>query len=356
MFFNSAKNATARLAEIMKTFREARICSQGIVSIQTTDQKTLDIVRRSNIKSERYNELTEIMRDQGLPLATDLMIGLPGATLESFKKDLQIYSDRDIFVSAFRTRLLPNSPMADSAYREKYQIQVDEDDNLVSTLSYSHDDLRDMLALYQLYTALENYSLLRYVLRFLQWDCGIPIMESIDRLRTTIAKTPNAFPSLTWVQENFAAQRSMPEGWGPFYREAARFAASAFGIERKAAFDTVLRLNEALMPEQGRAMPMELALQHDFVAYFSEHQDGGRGRPLETYQPSVLTIDDPDHLCGRSLEELHQFNLHQICWELRSPLIRPRSASHLVEFCQSDLAGGGQRPQASSEASQVTQL
>ncbi|HRP88149.1 MAG TPA: radical SAM protein, partial [Gammaproteobacteria bacterium] len=121
---NYTKNANTRLADIIRVFSGAGIVSQGIISIQTTDEETLRIIDRQNIKTSKYDELLRVFADAGLPLSTDLMIGLPGATVASFARDLQRYLDVDVAVKAYPTQLLPNSPMAAPEYREKYRIEV----------------------------------------------------------------------------------------------------------------------------------------------------------------------------------------------------------------------------------------
>jgi len=42
------------LVEIIKIFTAGGIISQDIISIQTTDEKTLEVINRKNIKTEIY--------------------------------------------------------------------------------------------------------------------------------------------------------------------------------------------------------------------------------------------------------------------------------------------------------------
>jgi hypothetical protein len=121
---NYTKNTTRRLVDIIKAFSAGGIISQGIISIQTTDDATLKVINRQNIKTEKYDELTAVFADANLPLSTDLMIGLPGITPEAFDRDLQRYFDVDVSTKAYPTQLLPNSPMADPDYMEKYSSPV----------------------------------------------------------------------------------------------------------------------------------------------------------------------------------------------------------------------------------------
>jgi len=119
-----AKNATERLADIIATLHEAEINSQGVISIQTQDEKTLAVINRSNIKTKRYDELVTIFRERGLPVSSELMVGLPGSTVDSFKADLQFFVNRRVFARVYPTIVLPNSPMAERSYMEKYAIKI----------------------------------------------------------------------------------------------------------------------------------------------------------------------------------------------------------------------------------------
>jgi radical SAM superfamily enzyme len=146
---NYAKNATARLAEIIRILHEADVAGDGIIAMQTTDATTLNIVRRSNIKPRRYEELIDVFRGLKLPISTDLLIGLPCATLDSFARDLQHCIDRGVPARVYSVRVLVNSPMADPAYRERYCIETDEKDEIVSTFSFTRADLQTMKRLYE---------------------------------------------------------------------------------------------------------------------------------------------------------------------------------------------------------------
>jgi Fe-S oxidoreductase len=49
---NYTKNSTWRLVEIIKIFNQGGIISQGIISIQTTDEKTLEVINRKTLKQK----------------------------------------------------------------------------------------------------------------------------------------------------------------------------------------------------------------------------------------------------------------------------------------------------------------
>ena len=329
---NYTKNANQRLAEIIKVFSDGGIISQGIISIQTTDEKTLEVIDRKNIKTEKYDELIEVFSSLGLPLSTDLMIGLPGITPKAFDNDLQRYIDVDVAVKAYPTQLLPNSPMAHPAYMEKYQIRTDDDGYLISCASYSELELKQMKLIYHVHTAADGYSTLRYVMRYLQWEHEIPAMRLLHDLARLVRDDPDRFPAIAWVLRFFNTEKCMPGGWRSFYDQVAAFVEAEYGIGRDSALDVVLQVNESVMPDEALTYPLTVSLAHDFVAYFRTHNRLGVAsvRPLSDYGPGTLTVSDPNNIRRIDIEH-QQYDNHQYFWELNSPVCRPQSIAERAE-------------------------
>jgi hypothetical protein len=329
---NYPKNATKIIAEVVGILVEAGICGQGIISIQTTDPHTLQVIRRNNIKTSKYDELGRIFRSQNLPLSTDLMIGLPGATVESFKGDLQYYFDDDVAVKAYRTQLLPNSPMADPEYISQNAILTDAKEFLVSTSSYTEQDLDEMLWIWTTFDIADGYALLRYVLRYLQRDHGIRATDFVHRMSVTARSKPSQYPTLNWFLRYFLQERFAPGGWALFYREIRELAEQEFGIEPDAGFATALHVNELMMPDEGRKFPMVVALDHDFATYFSDRDRATdkAHKSLISYGPGRLTITDPLDMCHLDYEAIEQYDNHQVFYELDSEISRLRSDPSFV--------------------------
>lgn len=330
---NYTKNTTWRLAEIIKIFSKGGIISQGVISIQSTDEETLKVINRKNIKTEKYDELTKIFSESNLPLSTDLMIGLPGSTVNSFKSDLQRYFERDISVKAYPTQLLPNSPMADPDYMAKYEIKVDKESYLISTSSYSEQDLIVMKHLYHLHTLIDGYSLLRYVCRYLQWDHHVEYTDFLIELREMLIKEPQNYPHMYFAFQFFEADKCMPGCWQLFFEEVADFVIKTFSIELDSGFIAALTVNELAMPEQGRVYPYKVSLVHDFESYFRHNKslDNHCKRKLSSYLPVAMTFDDPDGMASLAAEHV-QYDSHQFFWEIRSSIARAKSSSSTEHF------------------------
>ena len=319
---NYTKNSTWRLVEIIKVFSEGGIIGQGIISIQTTDENTLDVINRKNIRTQRYDELAQAFTDLNLPLSTDLMIGLPGMTVESFTADLQRYIDMDVSVKAYPTQLLPNSPMAEPSYMEKYQIQADEHNYLTSTYSYTESDLSRMKALHEIYVMADGYGLLRYTMRYLQWEYGISAGQLMSDLLDDMVLINRQFPAVAWALRFFNQDKSMPSGWERFYAQFKAYLQQKYDLADSSGLNTVLKVNRYAMPDDALQYPKSVPLEHDFVSYF--HQAHDVRKPLQEFGPTTMQFSDPNKLASIDLDAA-QYDSHQYFWELHSAVARPKS-------------------------------
>ena len=333
-----AKNTTKYTTDIVRVWVEAGMCAEGSVALQTTDEVTLRNVKRSNIKIERYDDLAEEFRRLGLPIVTDLLMGLPGATPASFKEDLQRCIDRDVTPRMMETVVLPNSPMNDPEYRERFQIETDDASVIVSTSSYTRQDFDEMLRIRLLFRSLEHYGLLRHLFRWLQHEHGLRAVDLISDIDAAIDADAGRYPLLTWVGRYFDLMTVPPGGWPPFYDEVVDLLADRHGIKRDDAMDTVIEVQEFLMPTRTRRFPDELELRHDYVAWYHDTlAPGASVRPLGEYEPGRLIVDDPAGVCdARLLRNYFSIRRLEACdnpfwvlndWELRSDLMRPMATA-----------------------------
>ena len=328
---NYTKNSTWRLVEIIKIFSDGGIIGQGIISIQTTDEQTLEVINRKNIRTQRYDELAQAFTDLNLPLSTDLMMGLPGQTVASFTADLQRYIDMDVSVKAYPTQLLPNSPMAEPRYMAKYEIKTDEHSFLTSTYSYTPEDMQRMNALYEVYVMADGYSLLRYILRYMQWEYNVSAGTFMANLLDDCQRDPDSYPLLTWAVKYFNGDKSMPSGWANFYHEVQTYICARYELTPSSGLATVIAVSQAAMPDDALNYPYEVKLAHDFTAYYRQATNSPTDierKPLESFPPASMTFTDPNKLSVLDLNSA-QYDSHQYFWELHSEVARPKS---LAEF------------------------
>lgn len=121
-----AKNEPERTFRINKLLAEHGIGKGATLSLQSLSPKVLENIGRVNISQEQYANQIARYRDAGISTYTELILGLPGETKESFCRGLcQVLElGQHSSVSAYYCELLPNSELSTKEYLEKYRIQT----------------------------------------------------------------------------------------------------------------------------------------------------------------------------------------------------------------------------------------
>ena len=305
-----AKNSTKYLQKIIKVLADAGILAQGVLSLQTMDADTLNVINRSNIKVAKYDALANEMRNSNLQLTVELMMGLPGATLESFISDLQQCIDRDIPARINHTTMLVNSPMNSPDYREEHQIETSTELGpgkmpvLVSTKTYTRDDLDKMLAFKQLYLLLDNFGVMRVTAQFVRHQVGMTEMQFYQTLLTNAGpdNRQHVWPMLNILVNYGHDLMAAPYSWALVYAELRKFLIKECGLADDSGLDAVLTVQHAIMPTHGRQFPYVVELPHDVVAWHTQilaaKAAGHWGDwqsivpPLESFGPKRFDVND----------------------------------------------------------------
>jgi hypothetical protein len=251
------------------------------------------------------------MRSRGLPLHCELMVGLPGATVESFKADLQWCVSEGVRPHLYRTFVLPNAPLNEPEYRREHGVVVEEG-MVVATSSYSRAEGELMRRVAYAFQSWEMLGLLRYVLRYLEWEQGRETLDVVNDIVAGVDERSDEFPLLSFVLWHFDEFLIPPSGWAPFYEEAHRFLIEHLGLDDNDALRTALLVDRQTTPWPDRSVPFEVELPHDYEAYFAERnrttiETGESAKTLADYGPGVLRIvADPDEVAtnafGRQID------------------------------------------------------
>ncbi len=291
-----AKNTTRHTAQIIRILNEGGVRTDAAPALQTTDETTLKVIRRKNLPTADFDRLAVEFRELQLPLLTDIMIGLPGATVESFKKDLDYCTEHETTIRFCETFILPNSPMNDPAYRAEHAIRTSTDGRLIETASYSTTDYLEMLALRKVYRMSEHFGLLRHAMRFVMWDYGMPASDQLQQILRVTREAPSDYPYLTAVVGVFDLHAAEPGSWSLFYNDAERFYRDQLGVRPDRALKSVIDAQRALVPSRFHTYPLDVELDHDLLAYEVDKRSRPAPRRLDSYGPAVLRVHDPTDL------------------------------------------------------------
>jgi hypothetical protein len=332
---NYAKNTVKHLRKIIDVLAGAEILAEGVISLQSMDEETLTVIRRSNIKLERYNELSSEFRRNQLPLAVDVMMGLPGSTLPSFRRDLQECMNRDVRARVHPTTMLANSPMNDPEYRAEHKLEARAGEIVDHAGSFTREDYARMDRLRTMFLLGDSYAILRYVAKWVRSRIGRHEVDFFEGIVDDLATDPDRFPVMSYVLGALYDMMVQPCSWKLFIDDLRRYLVEVLGIDDDDELATVLAVQHAMLPSPDRTFPLTLELPHDFEAWHSRlldirdqghREDWEEHAPrLNTYGPATMTVDDPDEVCRMGMGlPLLGLSMRLVCWELGSSVARPR--------------------------------
>jgi hypothetical protein len=331
-----AKNTVKHLKKIIDILVGAGILGHGVLSLQSMDEETLDSIKRSNIKLEKYDDMLKQFRQADLPLYVDLMFGLPGQTTSSFQNDLQGCIDREVQANVHPTELLVNSPMNEPTYKQDHKIETKANGFanaiVVSTTSFTMQDYRAMSQLRRAFLLCEDFGILRQIARFLRQETGIREIDFYEHLRADCAADPETWPMIALMIESLPDFMTAPVSWRMCLDEIRSYVTAVLGVADDSALDTAFAVQHALLPARERQFPITVNLPHDYVAWHHDMftaKDSDRRDDwptvvprLSSYPPARFVVDDPDGVsklaAGQNID-LHGFGLS---WELDSAVAR----------------------------------
>ncbi len=200
IFWSAAKNHPERVVSIAQSFAASGICTVHALSIQHTREEVLEATDRKNISAPRQVEVAKAMMASGVPIEVQLILGIPGDTVELWRlclTDLMEWGiHEDYLIQAYR--LLPNAPAADISFRQRWEIDsVDRimfdyivrnksaranllekpDRVVVSSKTFTRQDWVEMALYGALLKCFHNSSLIQRIAVYLRLTHGVPYID-----------------------------------------------------------------------------------------------------------------------------------------------------------------------------------
>lgn len=120
------KNTDDKIFEIGALFHAHQLEKGITLARQSNDEQTLENIRRQNIKMSTYRNLQRRFNDLNVPIYSEMILGLPGETEESWKRGID-----DLLVAGLKNQLFvymcqvyPNTEMADPVYKKRFGIRT----------------------------------------------------------------------------------------------------------------------------------------------------------------------------------------------------------------------------------------
>ena len=122
---NYEKNCTDRVFQICNTLNSVGMDRGATISYQTLSPEALRNIGRENLTLEHFSELLRKYNEAGVATYSELILGFPGETYESFCRGICTLLEQGQHSSLFvyLCELLPNAVMSDPDYVKRHKIR-----------------------------------------------------------------------------------------------------------------------------------------------------------------------------------------------------------------------------------------
>ncbi len=117
-----SKNHNKRVQGIVRLLHRNDLLSHYHLALQTLTPRALELSNRKNMRANDYEPVVKGLAADGIPVAAELIWGLPGDTLEEFETNLDHLLTIFPNINIFGYTLLPGTEFYDR--REEYQLQT----------------------------------------------------------------------------------------------------------------------------------------------------------------------------------------------------------------------------------------
>ena len=319
---SGAKNSNDRVFRISKKLNECGMDKGATLSFQSLSEEVLCNIQRKNIPVESFSSLLNMYNEAGIATYSELILGLPGETYESFVEGVDILLNAGQHGSIYihNCEWLPFSTMGNPEYMKKHGVEyvriplsephtiIDSDDEIeeysrlvVKTNTMSHSDWIKMNLYAATVQCFHHDGLLIHFALYLKNEKGIEYSRFYSRLMEFMSSNPQTVCgrvfsqlksrfedvvegkcSTVWVDRRFGDVGWLPEEFAflniayefeKFYDEIEKFLRDFFDDD--VVFENLLRYQKNVVK-----LPMSETVEFDslynFKEYFSDILCGNR--------------------------------------------------------------------------------
>jgi radical SAM superfamily enzyme YgiQ (UPF0313 family) len=229
-----AKFSSEKIIPIAKELQSANLLRAVTLAVQSLDETTLEIIKRQNIKFDKFSELTETFRNEGIPTYTEIIMGMPGETLESFKNGLEILAgDTKVgSIYVYNCGVFPNAPMNEPVYIDLHKIkklrspiflshsaihdneQIPEyEDIAIGAISFDLEDIKEMYLYSWLIQSFHSFGIFEYITIFYNKIYGITFMKIYEKFLEYCRTTKSLFSEEYEIVVDYISKGYSGKGW-----------------------------------------------------------------------------------------------------------------------------------------------
>lgn len=196
-----SKKHSRQVQEIALLLHRNQLLPHYQLALQTLTPEALRLSNRQNMSANEYQPIARQMSEQGVPIAAELIWGLPGDNLADFERNLDTLLATFPAINIFGYTLLPGTEFY--RRREEYRIEAipvagygkAKGEYVVGCHSFSRDEGEEGYFLISAHILLVHGHIMPLTTRLLALQCEVPVSPLlraclralVESLRTTLA-------------------------------------------------------------------------------------------------------------------------------------------------------------------------
>lgn len=192
-----AKNSNDAVFEITSKLFKCGVIKNAMLSVQTMNETALKNIGRENLKFDKYEGISDRYKKSGMPILSELILGLPGETYESFCEGLCRLIDlgRHMTVNVYCCDILLNSRMAKKEYIDEFRIKTvrmpisqvhieytedkypEHSNIIVSTDTLSEEDWVKANMFHAVVTSFHSLGILQWFAEYLKFEKNVSYLQ-----------------------------------------------------------------------------------------------------------------------------------------------------------------------------------
>jgi hypothetical protein len=276
-----SKKHSRRVQEIALLLHENRLLPHYQLALQTLTPEALRLSNRQNMSSNEYQPIAKHMSERGVPIAAELIWGLPGDNLPDFERNLDQLLAEFPNINIFGYTLLPGTEFY--RRREEYRIQAipvagygkAKGEYVVGCHSFDRDQGEEGYFLISAHILLVHGHVMPLTTRLMALNREVPVSPLFrEILRQLTQRMRGSFPELDIVDrmavyeardQIYLAALGQREQLYRIIEQALETHYRAHHADPSAALK-VLQLDRALCPREGEEHRCEELFQFDAAA------------------------------------------------------------------------------------------
>lgn len=339
LIFNGcyAKNSDDNVFKISKLLFDNKANKAATLAYQSMNMVALENVNRKNFTVENFSKLLQRYNKAGIPTYTEMILGLPGETYESFCQGLcaLIEAGQHTNSTVYACQVYCNSLLGQKAYQKKHGIQVarmpinfirflppqsgeiqEYIDVVVETSTMSREMMAKAMTFCTCLQCFHHIGLLRCFAAYLRYEQNISYLNFYNKLLNYIFSAEGTLLQSLFVRINaicldiktgewtYSDSRFGETGWfleegafmeliydfDRFWKEITPFLDS-FGIEKN-IFPELLYYQKSIIRLPGMDT-VTLELKRDYYNYFMNILNGNYKPLSKACNMLTIKIDIP---------------------------------------------------------------